>query len=60
MIEIAYSGFVNRSTWLSPFQAIHRYLPCLHIDLLPTDAYPADPSETFAQHIRDVHTEIHR
>ena len=58
--EFVYNNSVNRSMGKSPIEIITDYKPNKPIDLvpLPTHARVSKSTESFAQHVRDLHKEI--
>lgn len=60
--EFTYNSSVNRSIWLSPFEALTGYQPRKPIDLVPLPIGPkvSASAKDYAQHIHDLHTEIRR
>ena len=58
--QLAYNSSVNRSIGASPFEIVHGYTPRKPLDLLPISAHVriSEFTETFAQHIHDLHNEI--
>jgi len=59
--EFAYNDSVNRSTGKSPFEIVHGYKPHTPLDLVPLPVHTrvSESTENFAQHIKDLHKEIH-
>ena len=62
MAEFAYNNSVNRSTGISPFEAVTGVRPRLPVDLvpLPVDARISADAESFFQHMQQVHDEVRR
>ena len=60
--QLAYNSFVNRSIGASPFEVVHGYTPTKPLDLLPMSPRVriSEYAEAFAQHIHDLHNEIHK
>lgn len=55
MAEFAYNNSVNRSTSISPFEAVTEVRP-----RLPVDARISADAESFFQHMQQVHNEVRR
>ena len=60
--EFSYNSSVNRSIGKSPFEVVHGYKPRKPIDLipLPTHARVSESTESYAQHVKDLHHEINK
>ena len=61
MAEFVYNSSINRSSGLSLFKANTSCKPKKPIDLpIPIGDRPSASAESFVQHVRDFHTDIHR
>ena len=60
MVESAYNNSVNRSTSISPFEAVKGVRPRLPIDLvpLPLEARPSGEADNFIEHMQQLHDEV--
>ena len=59
--EFAYNNSVNQSAGLSPFEIVLGYKPRKSSDLIPLPQHVrvSVSTESFAQHIRELHEQIH-
>ena len=57
MAEFSYNNSVNRSTCISPFEAVTGVRPRLPIDLvpLPLEARPCAKADNFIKHMQQIH-----
>ena len=62
MDEFAYNNLVNRSTGISPFEAVTSVRLLLPIDLvpLPVEARPCAEADNFITHMQQIHDEVRR
>ena len=62
MAEFAYNNSVNRSTGISPFEAVTGTIPHLTADLVPllVEARPSADADSFIRHMQQVHNYVRR
>ena len=60
MAESAYNNLVNRSTSISPFEAVTGVCPRLPVVLvpLPLEAQPSGKADNFIKHMQQLHDEV--
>ena len=62
MAEFTYNNLINRSTGISPFEAVTGTRPRLPVDFvsLPVEAQPSADADSFIRHMQQVHNYVRR